>query len=568
MAIALETSQSIAFGTGTNVSTSITVDAAADCVLVFWQAWDARSSNQISDCTLGGTQPDYEYHPYPAGDGNSTQTYCGVWYNPTSGSQTLAFTNASSSDGPCVHVVQLSGVDTTSAPRDTDAQGYPHGDSSAGTANSITLTTVADDWVLHCDYGYGNGTNLPGTQSGWTSIQYQVNNGGHMRTTRLEATGTSVTANGQDENYSTSFGIVLIPAAGGTDTEVNASVDSLTLTERQASVAIDVAITTSLRALTLTENAATIGYGVNVSTAVDALTLTENAATVTYDVDVLAGVDALTLSNLAAAIAVDINVLASAVALSLTENQSAVVYDVGVNAGTDALLLTTLPAALGGDTIVSAGVDSLSLAEQQATVSYDVEISAGVDSLALTEQQSIISVDVEVISSVDGLTLTEHQASVLFVGDVNIDAALVALVLTEHRAGIDGSFLVTDTPTGGWLNDYSAYRQRAKARDRRRKEILDQIRELDGIDGEIARMLHADDERQDENDRIDEFRSLLDKEISKAKLDKAGLLNKRINRAYDRAMKKATFSAVQALEREIEDAIEEEDFLFIVMTLQ
>lgn len=121
---------------------------------------------------------------------------------------------------------------------------------------------------------------------------------------------------------------------------------------------------------------------------------------------------------------------------------------------------------------------------------------------------------------------------------------------------------------GGWLNEYNAYKQRKAAQERHRKEVLKAVRELDGIDGEIAELMQLDQAKEDEQKRIAEFRAMLDKEISKAKLDKAGLLNKRINRAYDRAMQKATYSAIEALEREIEQAIEEEEFLFIVMSIQ
>ena len=100
---------------------------------------------------------------------------------------------------------------------------------------------------------------------------------------------------------------------------------------------------------------------------------------------------------------------------------------------------------------------------------------------------------------------------------------------------------VEEIATGGWLNAFEAYRQRKRAQDERRREVLRAVRELDGVDGEIARLMQAKETRALQDAQNAEFRAILDKEISKAKLDQAGILNERVNRAYNRAMKRLRF---------------------------
>lgn len=122
-----------------------------------------------------------------------------------------------------------------------------------------------------------------------------------------------------------------------------------------------------------------------------------------------------------------------------------------------------------------------------------------------------------------------------------------------------------ESPTGGWLNEYNAYKQRKESAEKERRRIMDAIRELDGVDGEIAELLHSEDGNKQEDEYNEELRTLLSKAVTEAEIAHVGLLTERVARAYRRAMDKATFSAIQALERELDRAMEEEDFMFLVM---
>lgn len=232
MAIAVETQSTHSVGSGTSLSTTITVDGNANAVYVFIGGWGSYIAvDRITNATLGGVSPD-ETYDYPTDDGGEATLWVGVWYNPSSGSQSFSATKGGASDdGPTCIVAQLSGVDTTTGVRDSDSGSFP--DVGASTANSFTLTTVSGDWVLKFDYGwYPGGSGTPGTTSGWTSIQFHDAGGGaRARLSRIEATGTSVTVENEDPSYAGLLGIAIVPAAtGGEINEVTLS-DSLSVSD-------------------------------------------------------------------------------------------------------------------------------------------------------------------------------------------------------------------------------------------------------------------------------------------------------------------------------------------------
>ncbi len=120
--------------------------------------------------------------------------------------------------------------------------------------------------------------------------------------------------------------------------------------------------------------------------------------------------------------------------------------------------------------------------------------------------------------------------------------------------------------SGGWAarNAYDSYLQRKRDRERRRKEALEAIRELDGVDREIADILQKDIARESRDEEIAEFRDIVAAQtLSLVKQELPGEL---VN-AFTNAYMQQTFSALEAFERQVERYIEDEEFLLLALMI-
>jgi hypothetical protein len=375
--------------------------------------------------------------------------------------------------------------------------------------------------------------------------------------------------------------------AGGTDVNVSAGVDALVLTENAATVSLDIDISATTDALSITTYPATISLGVDVSATTDALSITTYQATISLDVGVSATTDSLAITTYPVTITYDVAVGAGIDALVLTEYVATVSLGVDVSATTDALAITTHPATITYDVNVGAGVDALVLTEYAATISSDANVAATTDALTLTEYPATITYDVEVFATTDALTLTPFAAIVVAGADVNVPATSQALVITEYsatvsldigvNAGVDaltlttyqasvistGQVVTTEEYSGGWaaINAYEAYQQRKKRRRRERELLLDSI--PDDVDREIAAFMHPDPREQE----IAELDRLVAETFRNDELNLAKEYSERAAKAYVRAATQHNFSALEAFEREMDKAMEEEEFLFLSMVM-
>ena len=328
---------------------------------------------------------------------------------------------------------------------------------------------------FHGNYNRGNqtSTDCMGSSTNQAAF-FAVTTGQDIGVSNQELAGTEGGA-GDIETQAgwVGFGLLNLDTleAAGSDTEVSAGVDALTLAENQATISVDVEISAGTDALTLTEYQASISVvaavtstghakplhnfhsgftkldppvapfyasnDIEVSAGVDALVLTENAATITLDADVAAGTDALILAEFAATITSDVGVSGTTAALTLATFAATITSDVEVSAGTDALTLATFPATLSEDTNVSAGVDNLTLTENAATITIDTEVSAGVDALTLATFAATITEDVDVSAGTDALTLATFAATITF--DVEVTSGTAALVITTYPVALDES---------------------------------------------------------------------------------------------------------------------------------
>lgn len=125
----------------------------------------------------------------------------------------------------------------------------------------------------------------------------------------------------------------------------------------------------------------------------------------------------------------------------------------------------------------------------------------------------------------------------------------------------DAPVVVDSQATGGWLflNTYESELQRRKALAQRRKELEEETEQIeDALDRNIAQLLR-------EQEEIDEKKANLERLGRLAKIDAdleaAKRYSERVGTAYARAIAKGTFSALEALDRELQRAKQEDEFL-------
>lgn len=125
----------------------------------------------------------------------------------------------------------------------------------------------------------------------------------------------------------------------------------------------------------------------------------------------------------------------------------------------------------------------------------------------------------------------------------------------------------SDQASGGWLflNTYEAEQQRRRARDKKRKELEDESEQIqDELDRAIAlelRKQEATDDKRKDFDRL--------KELAKANadLEAARQYSERVGTAYARVLAQGNYSAIEALDRELKRAQEEEEFLLTAIMM-
>ncbi len=119
------------------------------------------------------------------------------------------------------------------------------------------------------------------------------------------------------------------------------------------------------------------------------------------------------------------------------------------------------------------------------------------------------------------------------------------------------------TPSGGFMVrgvfDTLADRKRRNLKVLREK--LEEVNEIPGIDGEIAVLLHKDDEKELIESSLKELENLVKSNISRTQIEQE--FNARVAKAFTRASVQGNFSALQAFEREMERVREEEAFFLI-----
>ena len=123
--------------------------------------------------------------------------------------------------------------------------------------------------------------------------------------------------------------------------------------------------------------------------------------------------------------------------------------------------------------------------------------------------------------------------------------------------------------TGGWIvrDVFDTLADRKRRNLKALREKLEEVEEIAGIDGEIALLLHKDDEKELIEASLKELENLV-KSTNKTQIEQE--FNERVAKAFTRASIQGNFSALQAFERELERLRQEEEFFLLaaMMLLQ
>jgi len=156
--------------------------------------------------------------------------------------------------------------------------------------------------------------------------------------------------------------------------------------------------------------------GTNVNTTVDVLTLTEYSSTVNAETNISAGIDTLSLTEYSTNVNLDKNISASVDTLTLTEYTTDINLDKNVSAGLTALTLTPYTSTIttpSGATNVNTIVDILTLTEYSTNVNLDKKVTAGVDALTLSTYATTVKNIISVNTNLKALILTPYAATIV-----------------------------------------------------------------------------------------------------------------------------------------------------------
>lgn len=218
------------------------------------------------------------------------------------------------------------------------------------------------------------------------------------------------------------------------DLDIASNLESLAITENPASVALDVTVSAQLESMTIGEFAATVVADTSITGALESLSITENQSTVALDVDVSAALESLSITPLSGTVALDTVVAAALESLQITENSATVTTGSAIQAALESLGLTEYAATVVANTAVSAALESLSLTENAAQVAIGTAVAAAIESLQIVENQSTIAIDVNIQPGLESLIISELAGQVGLSTDIN--AGLESLTITENGAVI------------------------------------------------------------------------------------------------------------------------------------
>lgn len=130
---------------------------------------------------------------------------------------------------------------------------------------------------------------------------------------------------------------------------------------------------------------------------------------------------------------------------------------------------------------------------------------------------------------------------------------------------VDANAVIETAPSGGFMvrGVFDSLADRKRRKLKKLKEDIEEIEELPAVDREIAQLLHQDDENELIESSLKELENLVKSNITASQIEQE--FSERVAKAFTRAAIQGNFSALEALEREMDRAREEEDFLMLAM---
>jgi len=129
---------------------------------------------------------------------------------------------------------------------------------------------------------------------------------------------------------------------------------------------------------------------------------------------------------------------------------------------------------------------------------------------------------------------------------------------------------VVTAPVGGWdkLSQFDGHLERKRREEEeqeRRKAEIDAIQSK--LDRDIARIFARQQKQEQREKQLADLEQLIAINFNNADLPKVREFSQTVERAFVRAQQQGNISAVEAFEREFEQAREEEDFLLLAMIM-
>jgi hypothetical protein len=146
-------------------------------------------------------------------------------------------------------------------------------------------------------------------------------------------------------------------------------------------------------------------------------------------------------------------------------------------------------------------------------------------------------------------------------------AAIAALVDVEGVGqAVTADVVVVDQPSGGWFNlrYEQELRRRAAIRAKQRKLDEETAAIPQPVDREIGLLLREQEAKAQKREELERLRDLAVRlDSARARLD----YGERVSKALERAIQKGNYSALEALDREIQRAQDEEESAMLAITL-
>lgn len=224
----------------------------------------------------------------------------------------------------------------------------------------------------------------------------------------------------------------------------------------------------------------------------------------------------------------------------------------------------------GGQTIVITLTEDTWVAAGATFNAQRQNILDGITGATFISAQDVTTV---VRTSDTVVTITLTAVAGYSIDSDEVGAVIVpATALSGGNALNAGTFTVSDDVqpvdsqfSGGYgaLNAYNAWRQRKRRRDEERKRLLEQLEDIeDELDREIAELIHSDDEPE-----VEELREIVVNAFSDADAELVRDYSERVSKAFIRAATQQNYSALMAFHREMDRAMEEEEFLLMSVLL-